>query len=344
MERYDVIVIGAGPAGCACAIHSARNGMSVAIIERHPATRDRPGETLHPGIEPLLHQLGVAEWVNNGGFARPLGVWIAWQHERRFVPFGEDANGPWRGFQIPGARLDSLLLEAAKACNVVIRQPCHAKGVISRHQRVIGVQTNEGVLHSTYLVDASGANGWLARQLGLKLHRYSAPLMAFYGYVQIEDDDERPPEGMFADPFGWYWVAHLGEGRYNWTRLRFEHAANQRANTAPLSLTGINPLGKTRGADVTWRIYDHLAGDGYFITGDAAAVLDPAASHGVLKAIMSGTMAAHGILQSRTSGAQQHAIAVHYHQWLQDWFDQDVKSMRALYAEHPFPPAWLPVS
>ncbi|WP_286836098.1 NAD(P)/FAD-dependent oxidoreductase [Pseudomonas sp. PGPPP1] len=205
MERYDVIVIGAGPAGCACAIHSARNGMSVAIIERHPATRDRPGETLHPGIEPLLHQLGVAEWVNNGGFARPLGVWVAWQHERRFVPFGEDANGPWRGFQIPGARLDSLLLEAAKACNVVIRQPCHAKGVITRHQRVIGVQTNEGVLHSTYLVDASGANGWLARQLGLKLHRYSAPLMAFYGYVQIEDDDERPPEGMFADPFGWYW-------------------------------------------------------------------------------------------------------------------------------------------
>jgi flavin-dependent dehydrogenase len=53
---------------------------------------------------------------------------------------------------------------------------------------------------------------------------------------------------------------------------------------------------RRRGADVTWRIISPAAGPGFFLVGDAVAVLDPASSHGVLKALMTGMMAAHLIL------------------------------------------------
>ncbi|MBA4535538.1 hypothetical protein H1196_23700 [Brevibacillus halotolerans] len=54
------------------------------------------------------------------------------------------------------------------------------------------------------------------------------------------------------------------------------------------------------GADMTWRVITQLGGPGgYFLIGDAATVLDPASSHGVLKAVMSGMMAGNLIAQMR---------------------------------------------
>jgi flavin-dependent dehydrogenase len=51
----------------------------------------------------------------------------------------------------------------------------------------------------------------------------------------------------------------------------------------------------THGADVTWRRVIGTAGAKYFIVGDAAVVLDPASSHGISRAVMSGIMAGHAI-------------------------------------------------
>ena len=47
----DVVVVGGGPAGAAAAIASAMRGLRVALCERSRPGRDRPGDTLHPGIE-----------------------------------------------------------------------------------------------------------------------------------------------------------------------------------------------------------------------------------------------------------------------------------------------------
>lgn len=340
MECYDVIVLGAGPAGCASAIHCAQQGLKVAIIERHANVRDRPGETLHPGIEPLLRQLGVADHIMEAEFIRPTGTWVAWQHTRQFVPFGADASGPWRGFQLPRRALDSLLLETASDLGVDVRRPCYARRVILHDRRVTGIHTDQHSLYCDHLIDASGAHAWLTRQLNLTVHTLSAPLTVFYGYLHTDEHCGGPTEGIFADNSGWYWVADLGQGRYAWTRLYFVHPKDK-TSIVPLPLKRFEHLGRVRGADVTWRICEPLAGAGYFIAGDAAATLDPGSSHGVLKALMSGIMAAHGVVQGRASPIIQTAVSQQYRQWVQDGFHHDVKMMREFYRAHPFPPPWL---
>ncbi|MBJ8205870.1 FAD-dependent oxidoreductase, partial [Bacillus cereus] len=83
---------------------------------------------------------------------------------------------------------------------------------------------------------------------------------------------------------------------YQWTELSFDNVALKR-DWIPEEFQGLKPMGKPNGADVTWRAISQPGGAGYFLVGDAAAVLDPASSHGVLKAIMSGMMAAHSLAQ-----------------------------------------------
>jgi flavin-dependent dehydrogenase len=83
------------------------------------------------------------------------------------------------------------------------------------------------------------------------------------------------------------------------------------------------------------------AGPGYFLVGDAAAVLDPASSHGVLNALMSGMMAGHVITQILRYGHPEQPAQRAYCAWLRRWFAHDVKYLKALYRRLPNPPAWV---
>jgi len=73
-DRFDIIVVGAGPAGCAAARAFALSGQSVALLEADPVGKTKQrfaGEWLHPqGVE-ALQQLGFGEIVASVG--RPRG-------------------------------------------------------------------------------------------------------------------------------------------------------------------------------------------------------------------------------------------------------------------------------
>ena len=71
------------------------------IVEVTGRDRPAPGETLHPGIEPLFARLGLRDAVLAANFHRHHGVWIEWNHPRRFEAYGEDTDGPLGGVSRP---------------------------------------------------------------------------------------------------------------------------------------------------------------------------------------------------------------------------------------------------
>jgi flavin-dependent dehydrogenase len=73
--------------------------------------------------------------------------------------------------------------------------------------------------------------------------------------------------------------------------------------------------------------------------GDAAAVLNPASSHGVLKGLMSGMMVGHVIAQAVTGHVAERDAIVAYTAWISEMFHADVKALTQLYHELPRPPA-----
>jgi flavin-dependent dehydrogenase len=274
------------------------------------------------------------------GFLRHEGVWVSWGDELRFVTYGADSAGPWRGFQAWRADFDAMLLERAGELGVEVRQPCRALRPKLSKDRVSGLETSEGDIRARFVVDAAGSRHWLARRLGLVICRRSPRLIARFGYVEgaYPARDEAP--AIVADEEGWTWTARVRTGLYHWTRLRHD---GERPDPAfvPDELCNLSPRGRSRGADVSWRTVEDLAGAGYFLVGDAAAVLDPASSHGVLKAIMSGMMAAHMITRVIRHGENEVLAAQGYSDWIYRWFVRDVAQLRDLYARLPEPPDWL---
>src|SRR5262249_3261226 len=119
-----------------------------------------------------------------------------------------------------------------------------------------------------------------------------------------------------------------------WTRLNFD-GHRPRPGWLPAELTGLEPCQPTRGADVTWRMPSCPAGLGYFLAGDAAAVLDPASSHGVLKALMTGMMAGHIIVRRARRELSEWAAMLFYTSWLKDWFIHDVMRLQEFYGTLP---------
>lgn len=330
----DVLVIGGGPAGTAAAIHAAQRGLSVVLVERSRFPRHRPGETLHPGVESILNQLGVRPEVECQAAIRHYGQTAVWAGRRSTTTFGEDEGGLWRGYQISRDRLDAILLERARKLGVEVLQSRAVSGkAILAGDRVFGVDC-PGPIHSRFTVDATGVRGFLRRSLSLVQMDASPALRAFYGYGEGEADEAIP--SIEGDERGWTWTAQIGRCRFVWTRLVLASAGPV---TAPF-LPNVRWLGPVRGADVTWRTVPACAGRGYFLAGDAAATLDPASSHGVLRALMSGMMAAHLCASVISGSVPEDEGAEYYRAWSSAWFSHDTRHLRELYESSGFSAAW----
>lgn len=336
MIKADVVIIGSGPGGTASAIKCAKAGLKVVIIEEQKFPRDRPGESLHPGIEPLLDQLGVGDRIRNTEFLRYEGIWVKWDSKPQYVTFGSDQKGSWRGFQVWRADFDTILLEEATSLGVKIINPCRALHPIVKNNRIIGVTTSQEEIHATWLIDSTGRQHWLARRLKLSINTYSPKLITRYGYVtgKCPSRDEAP--AIIADLEGWTWTAKVRKNVYQWTRLTFEESLKWDKEWLPPEFKDMQRQGKTFGADMTWRRVSISAGPGYWIVGDSASVLDPASSHGVLKAIMSGLMAGNCIIEIANSRVSESFAIDAYRRWINEWFDRDTEELRKIYSLAPF--------
>jgi flavin-dependent dehydrogenase len=336
LSETDVIVVGGGPAGAAAAIISAQAGLSVKVIERPRPASAHTYDAVHPGVFPLLDRLGVAAQIARAGFIRHAGHWVESGSARHFIPFGNDESGPWLGAQIYRPLFDRILQERARSLGAEVCE-VRADDVITRDGQLCGIQTRDGQLWSKFVLDATGRWRWLARRLLLPTVLASPQMYARYGVVEFESlrRDEAPL--LTTDSTGWTWTAQARRQVYWRIRLAWnDHSAAR--ESADEDLRSLRLLGLTHGSDVTWSLTEPSAGPGYFVVGDAAVILDPASAHGIMRAIMSGMMAAHLMVRIVRSRLDPHSGARWYDQWMRNWFAHDASKLRELYRGLRRPP------
>ena len=334
----DLIVIGGGPAGSAAAIWARLAGLRVQLFERTSFPRHRPGETLHPGAGSIFRQLGIEAEVNKASALRHSGHTVIWGGNVHTVDFGRDRNGAWLGYQVLRNTLDGILLERASNLGVEVFQPRKVERIMIADTRVIGVQTDQPIT-ARFVIDASGGRSWLSRQIDSPMETVSPPLRAYYGYCEGEPYPSMQLPCLTSDDEGWTWISKIAPRTFNWTRMTF--SLGSAAPRPPEQLATLIPIDRIRGSDVTWRRAKPAAAPGYFAVGDAAAVLDPASSHGVLRAMMSGMMAAHTAARVVTGNISEDTATRAYSEWIETWFQYDLKQLTAFYSELHKPPEWL---
>ena len=338
-ETWDLVVVGGGPAGAAAAITAATAGLSVVLLEVGDGGRPRPGETLHPGVEVVLRELGAAEAVAERSWVRHTGHWVEWGGPPRFDSFGGDAAGRWRGYQAPRDELDALLLERATAAGARVRRGVRAVDLTVSRGRVDGVVTDEGRLPTAQVIDATGRRHWSSRRLAAPVERISPRLVAAWGHLEGRWPAREAAPLLRADATGWTWTARVGPSTSAWVGLDVTGAG--RLRRPPAEPAGLTAVRGPFGADVTWRRAAVPAAPGLLLAGDAAGVLDPAAGSGVLRALVTGTVAARAVADVRLGRLpEQHVIAA-YRRWLASWFRADVARLDGLYRVFPGWPATL---
>jgi flavin-dependent dehydrogenase len=331
LSDFDVVILGAGPAGTATAICCARAGLRVAVLERESFPRHAPGESLHPGVQPLLRLLGVEDRVLAAGFVRYRGIVVEWGAPEFVREFGADADGPWLGFQACRAEFDAILLERARSLGTAVLQPARATAaILGPDAAVQGIKTSDAPISAAFTVDATGRWRTLSRWLGIDWHQRGPNRYAWFGYAEGDCPARHDYPAIRADSEGWTWVARVGQSIYQWTRINFD-GSRPPDDWLPLELSGLKPIGLQGGQDVTWRIASCLSGPGYFLAGDAAATLDPASSHGVLKALMSGILIGHLIERLFARRIEVLAAVSHYNRVVADWFRNDLDELTTIY-------------
>ncbi|MGH6834882.1 MAG: NAD(P)/FAD-dependent oxidoreductase [Methylocella sp.] len=332
IAETDLVVVGGGPAGAAAAITARSYGLRVILLERDAAARVRPGEAAHPGIEPLLIRLGVIAAVQEANFLRYEGHWVSWGGKQlHFMHFGRDEEGAWKGFQLWRPNFDEILLNGANRAGATIIRPCGEVRPIVKDNRVTCVETSLGSWRCAFAIDATGRQRWLARALNLEIEHHGPKQVAWFNYAEGECPflDQMNPM-IASDASGWTWMARVQPNIYQWVRLPL-NGARPPNGWCPVEFDGLRSMGPRRGIDVSSSIANPTAGPGYFLAGDAASIVDPLSSHGILKALMSGMKAAHHSATVLRHGASPPAIASAYHLWLARWFRQDRSGLGELY-------------
>lgn len=124
MRRFDVLIVGAGVAGSACAIMLARCGWNVALVERQTFPRAKVcGECLGAGSFALLDALGVGAAVRAAAGPELRQLVLMRGQESVCAPLpAADAEHAY-GRAVGREDLDTLLLAQAVACGVTLWQP-----------------------------------------------------------------------------------------------------------------------------------------------------------------------------------------------------------------------------
>ncbi|MCF0051634.1 NAD(P)/FAD-dependent oxidoreductase [Dyadobacter sp. LJ53] len=330
----NALIIGAGPAGTSCAIQLLKAGIEVTILDKQHFPRSAPGETLHPGIEPLLKELDIWKEIEGFSFKRHPGIITEFRDSAKLDLYNQE--GCWEGFQFPRDTFDQLLLDQAISLGAKFYSGSKITDVTLSSIGIATVFTNSGSFNASFFIDASGRNAVLPKKLGIRYKQQSTPLFVHFGYVESENTHSFLTPRMIWDADGWIWVSRISEKLISWNRL---YPFNQKIakNWLPECLQHLKPAGSHKAADVTWRIAENVSRSNYFLIGDAAFTFDPASSKGVLKAIMSGMMCGYLLGQLKLVKSDIKEIHAHYNTWMNDWFSNDLANMKNMYAEKGFP-------
>lgn len=314
MNKFDVAIIGAGPAGSSAAIALARRGYAVALLDKESFPREKLcGDFINPINCPLLEELGVKRELLSHDHEAVIAFRIT-----SFDGAEAEVALPVYGLGLRRFFFDQILLDNAMREGAAGLQGCGVKR-LQRHAERWRVEFSRGEnleqLEAKLLVGADGRNSWVARHLGMtrgamgegravgfQLRLSYPPGLA--GRVEIH---------LF--PGGYAGLLGLGDGTINLCLAADKRCVRGGAGLDSLLESQLprnpylkaiiercEPVGVARSTYPVYFAPHRSVGDGVLLIGDAARVNEPVTGEGIYFAIKSGALAARAIDESLRSG------------------------------------------
>jgi len=324
MDRSDVIVVGAGPAGAACALLLQEKGLRVTVVDQASFPRDKVcGEFISPAADEILAELGVLSEIEQQAALRLEGVAVSsYGGPELCIPYPNDPKtGRSRtSLSLPRFVFDNLLVKRMQARGVDLREGYKVDDLIFEDGTVRGVCGNNKSgerfeLRAALVVDAGGRNSLSIRRLKLKRNR-SGParvaLAAHWDGVRVP----RPYCYMHVSRPGYTGTAPVGEDSVNVVlvvKARLlqgqdrEEFYRRTVLKNPLrrdQLQGGKPVERVRMVDSLAFDVAPVPVSGLMLVGDATGFIDPFTGEGIYLSLRSAQLAAEVAGDSLNSGDQ----------------------------------------
>ncbi|WP_310393327.1 geranylgeranyl reductase family protein [Hymenobacter sp.] len=310
---YDVAIIGAGPAGTACALALRHSGLRVALLDKARFPRDKVcGDAIPGHALKALRQLDPA-FADSLWQLEPLD---AVRQSRLVAPNGGSLVLEWKlpSFSSPRATFDEALLTLVRthAARTVILESTALRDLRleADHVRLLPAQGPE--ITSRLVIGCDGAHSVVGRKLlpepRLARAHHCVGVRAYF--ENIAGAESGTTEFFLTRDYlaGYCWLFPVGQGRYNvglgmlaevvaahkvdlkqtLLRLLATHPALAGRFAAARQLGPVVGFGLPLGGG---RVRP-ISGARFLLCGDAASLIDPLQGHGIDTAIQSGILAA----------------------------------------------------
>ena len=328
----EVLVIGAGPAGSACAQALESAGCDVVLVDQHDFPRDKTcGDGLIPDAHRALERLGVLDEV----MARAQSV----GHVRCYGPTGRHVDVPGTLAVLPRRELDHILVRAAQRAGARLHTPWRFDGLLRNEAgRVMGarMKRKEQVqeVQAQHVVLATGASSQALQASGL-CERRTPSAMGMRGYIKNEAMVGRITQlevvwhPKLKPGYGWIFpcrdgLFNIGVGIFDSHRqgghggrdvnLRDVFADFARVHRpARELLEGGHWMGDLKGAPLRSSLRGaRFAAPGVLVTGEAAGSTYSCTGEGIGKAMETGLLAAQSLVEARSQGLSDEVLAQSY--------------------------------
>jgi flavin-dependent dehydrogenase len=341
--EYDVVIVGARPAGASLAIHLARAGLLVAVVDRTSFPSDTIStHVVYPNTIGRFERLGVLDEILAQG---PPPLYTMWHHagEMFVAPHTPEDGRDW-ALCVRRITLDEILVDGARAAGADVFERFAVQGLVGSGREddpVTGVVGRcdgaERVLRAPLVVGADGVHSTVARLVGARKYLpMPTHTMMLYAYW-IGLPARNCQEFFFQPP--WIGTHFPTDNRFHLVMLigPLEECptgpkdAFYRARVGSIDLLGERVRRGRQVARVigTRRLdgfYRAAAGPGWLLTGDAGHFKHPAAVQGIGDAVQAAEVLAPMIC----AGTQRELF--------QSWRDEETHEMYAFcrfVADHP---------
>ncbi|HSW80288.1 MAG TPA: NAD(P)/FAD-dependent oxidoreductase [Candidatus Saccharimonadales bacterium] len=313
----DALIVGARCAGSTLAIHLARAGKRVLIIDANNLPSDQPLSThwIAPHGMALLDELGIGDKVRR--FAPPVPSMMYGVDDalgRIFYPVGGRCSCPRR------KDLDGLLLGEARAAGAEVRPLTKLVSLLRDDERVTGAVVEHAgsseEIRARIVVGADGHHSTMARLVDAEeYHGYDCPRAMYWAYWPRPawfDEDPRYLGGAMNCNFGddvififptnhdllLIGVAFPRTQLPEWkgqALQKLQETLQRNPYTAPL--TAELPATKVVGALKLRFFFRQAAGASWALVGDAGLFMDPSPGFGITDAFRDAKALGQAIIE-----------------------------------------------
>lgn len=333
-RQVDVLIAGAGPGGSAAAIHFARLGLEVLLLDRARFPRDKVcSEYMSPEAARHLEALGVLATLDAAGGHALRGTRVTGPGGSQLTGHFARAGGtPFRaaGLSLSRLILDATLVNAARTNGADVREASAVTELLYDGGAVAGavVRDHDGrhvTIRAPLVIGADGLRSTVARRLGPR--RYGVPSrMAFVAHVDGVTGMGQDAE-MHVGRAGYVGLNPIGGGITNVALVvPRQVAAEAKGDPDAFFYRALERfpgvVGRVRRGNERRRVLvtgpfaassAHVTAPGALLLGDAAEFFDPFTGEGILSALRGAALAAEsvGAGLARTGRVQEADLAAY---------------------------------